>query len=69
LANFETPENPTYYKRFPVEVIELAECLPYNRGNIVKYVCRAGHKDDELLDLKKALWYLQREIERVERDS
>ena len=39
--------------------------LNFNRGNIVKYVARAGKKDDELQDLRKALDYLQREIEYV----
>jgi hypothetical protein len=37
--------------------------LNFNRGNIVKYICRAGKKDDEIKDLEKALDYLNREIE------
>ena len=36
--------------------------LNFNRGNILKYVTRAGKKDNELQDLRKALDYLQREI-------
>jgi len=40
--------------------------LNFNRGNILKYVVRAGKKDDELKDLKKALDYLQREIAYLE---
>lgn len=32
-------------------------------GNTVKYIARAGKKGDRVEDLKKALWYLQREIE------
>ena len=36
--------------------------LNFNRGNIIKYVARAGKKDNELQDLRKALDYLQREI-------
>ena len=36
--------------------------LNFNRGNILKYVARAGKKDNELQDLRKALDYLQREI-------
>ena len=40
--------------------------LNFNRGNIVKYICRAGKKDNELQDLKKALDYLQREIKYIE---
>ena len=37
--------------------------LNFNRGNIIKYVARAGKKENELQDLRKALDYLQREIE------
>ena len=40
--------------------------LNFNRGNILKYVARAGKKQDELQDLRKALDYLQREIEYLE---
>jgi hypothetical protein len=36
--------------------------LNFNRGNVLKYVIRAGRKDDELQDLNKALDYIQREI-------
>ena len=47
-----------------IDVIEFASMygLNFNRGNIVKYVVRAGKKDDEVKDLEKALDYLQREI-------
>ena len=40
--------------------------LNFNRGNIIKYVARAGKKKDELQDLRKALDYLQREIDYLE---
>jgi len=39
--------------------------LNFNRGNIIKYVARAGKKQDELGDLLKALDYLQREIKHI----
>ena len=56
-----------------VDVIEFASMygLNFNRGNIVKYVVRAGKKDDEVKDLEKALDYLQREIAivRARRDA
>lgn len=42
--------------------------LNFNRGNVLKYICRAGKKDNELTDLRKALDYLQREIEYLETD-
>ena len=40
--------------------------LNYPRGQVVKYVARARHKGTELLDLKKARWYLDQEISRLE---
>jgi len=56
-----------------VDVIEFASMygLNFNRGNIIKYVVRAGKKDDEVKDLEKALDYLQREIAivRARRDA
>lgn len=59
--------DPPHYRRFPVEVIEITEHLNFNRGNAVKYLARAGHKEgaDELTDLEKAKWYVEREINRV----
>ena len=50
------------------EVIDLAENLSFCAGNVVKYVCRAGRKDPgkHVEDLKKARWYIDREIARVE---
>lgn len=65
------PDNvnhPEHYTRFKgVEVIDITEQLNFNRGNVVKYVTRAGAKagSDEKEDLRKAEWYLRREIERV----
>ena len=58
-----------YYKNEQdYDVIDI--CTDYNlsftRGNILKYIVRAGKKDDELKDLYKALDYLQREIEHIE---
>jgi RNA polymerase-interacting CarD/CdnL/TRCF family regulator len=46
------------------DVIDIAKAydLNFNRGNVVKYLCRAGKKDSEIRDLEKALDYLQKEI-------
>lgn len=43
-----------------IEAFELGFCL----GNVVKYILRAGKKGNRLEDLKKASWYLEREIMR-----
>lgn len=40
--------------------------LNFNRGNVIKYLARAGKKDNELQDLRKALDYLEREIDHHE---
>lgn len=53
------------------EVIDITENLNFNRGNAIKYIARAGKKnaDTEIEDLKKARWYVEREIDRLERTS
>lgn len=63
--------NPDHYQRFDkFETIDITEQFNFNRGNVIKYVMRAGHKEgsDELVDLMKARWYLGREIDRINQD-
>ena len=50
-----------------IDVIEFATMydLNFNRGNVLKYIVRAGKKDDEVKDLEKAMDYLRRELETV----
>ena len=52
----------------PYEAIKVIEAwnLNFHLGNVLKYVARAGRKDDRLTDLKKARFYLDREIQRQE---
>jgi hypothetical protein len=38
--------------------------MGFNLGNAVKYVWRADLKSDAIEDLKKAVWYINREIDR-----
>ena len=59
--------HPDYYKRGGIEAIDAIEAwgLGFNLGNVVKYIARAGRKTkDGLQDLKKAEWYLNREIKK-----
>lgn len=58
--------SPAHYTHGPVEVIDVIEGfgLGYHLGNVVKYLLRCGHKGDAIEDLKKARWYLDREISR-----
>lgn len=60
--------HPSHYNTGKIEVIDAIEDwkLNFSRGNAVKYIARAGHKGDELEDLKKAAWYIDREIKRLE---
>ena len=56
---------PTYYKRGTIEVWDFIrdQQLNYHLGNAIKYICRAGYKDSKVDDLKKAIHYLQNELE------
>lgn len=62
-------DHPKHYTQHPsgVECIEIVEHMNFNRGNAIKYVWRAGDKGDEIEDLKKARWYIEREIARLSR--
>ena len=63
-------EHPSYYQG-KIEVIDFIEDkgLGFNLGNSIKYIARAGKKNPEKLleDLKKARWYLDREIKNMEK--
>lgn len=65
--------HPAHYTDGKIEVIEFIEDkgLNFHRGNAVKYISRAGKKDPakEIEDLKKAVWYLNREIGRLEKEK
>jgi hypothetical protein len=59
-------DHPPHYNANPsgVECIDVAEHMSFNVGNALKYLWRADHKGDAVEDLKKAAWYINREIER-----
>lgn len=67
-ARQETVDHPAHYNANPsgVECITVVEHMPFNVGNAVKYLWRAGEKPgvDAVEDLRKAAWYVAREIER-----
>ena len=68
----EKINHPAHYLAGKIEVIDFIEDqkFDFHIGNVVKYLARAGrkHKDSELEDLKKAAWYLQRKIVRLENE-
>jgi len=65
--------HPAHYNTGKIEVYDFIEDkeLNYCRGNVVKYIARAGikNKETEVEDLKKALWYLNKEIKRLEKNE
>lgn len=75
LKNMKTEHDPVnrpkHYTSHPsgVEVIDITEHMNFCLGNVVKYVLRAEHKGNTLEDLKKARWYLNREIDRREHEA
>jgi hypothetical protein len=57
--------HPKHYTGHPsgVECIQITEHMNFCLGNAMKYIWRAGEKGDAIEDLKKARWYLDREIQ------
>jgi hypothetical protein len=56
--------HPAHYKTGGIETIDFIEAkeLNYNMGNAVKYISRAEHKGNKRQDLEKAVWYINREL-------
>ena len=63
----EMVNHPIHYNMGKYEAIDIIEALEmnFNLGNAQKYLFRAGHKDDIIQDLEKAKWYIEREIQRL----
>jgi hypothetical protein len=59
--------HPEHYNSHPsgVECIEITEHMNFCLGNAVKYIWRASLKGNEVEDLRKARWYISREIARI----
>ena len=63
------PINPDHYRSGGMEAIDVIEAFfpdSFHLGNAFKYIARAGKKSDAIEDLQKSVWYIQREIERLE---
>ena len=65
MAKTTSDEGPQYYRRGNIQVWDFVrdQELNFHLGNVIKYVCRAGHKFDDIDDLEKAIHYLQNEVE------
>ena len=71
----EKPEdtNPPYYRRGGLELADVLEAWDLHKNahkhQAVQYIIRSAFKGDEIKDLKKAVWYLEREISRLQREN
>ena len=57
--------HPSHYKSHPsgVECIQITRYMNFNLGNALKYIWRCDLKKDAIEDLKKAIWYINAEID------
>ena len=67
IKNNDPVNHPKHYTSHPsgVECIVVTRHMNFNKGNAMKYLWRADEKGNEIEDLKKAIWYLNNEIERL----
>jgi hypothetical protein len=65
--NHDNVNHPKHYTEHPsgVECIEITEHMNFCVGNAIKYLWRAGLKGEQVEDLRKARWYIDREIARI----
>ena len=68
-VNHDPVNRPKHYTNHPsgIECIQITEHMGFNLGNAIKYIWRADLKHDAIEDLKKAVWYVQREITKREK--
>lgn len=66
LAGDDVVNHPKHYTSHPsgVECITVTEHMDFLTGNAMKYLWRAGNKGDKIQDLKKAIWYLERAVDK-----
>lgn len=78
IDNVNHPSHYTWLKdKCGIEVIDITRHMNFNLGNVLKYTLRAGHKSEQgmsnkqkkIEDLKKAIFYLNDEVERLEKDK
>jgi hypothetical protein len=63
---YDAVNHPKHYTSHPsgVECIQVTEHMSFCLGNAIKYLWRADEKHDAIEDLRKAKWYIEREIAR-----
>jgi hypothetical protein len=64
-AQPDNVDHPSHYNWLPngIEVIDITEHFNFRTGNALKYIMRADHKGKPVEDIRKAIWYLQRELD------
>jgi hypothetical protein len=64
-------ERPPHYTMHPsgIECIQITEHMGFNLGNALKYIWRCDLKQDAIEDLRKAMWYINRELEKRNENS
>lgn len=70
----DSVNHPSHYTQGSIEVIDFLEDQPATRCDpllwqVIKYICRSPFKANQVEDLKKARWYLDRRILRLEKDT
>ena len=68
---YDEIHKPKHYNSHPsgIQCIEVTEHMGFNLGNAIKYIWRADLKGSAIADLSKAMWYIQREIEKREKKT
>ena len=66
MSQHDPIERPSHYCFSRIEPIDVIEAwgLGFHLGNVVKYIARAGRKGSRMEDIRKAHWYLGRELQR-----
>jgi len=70
-SDVDVVNNPSHYTQHPsgVECIQITEHMNFNLGNALKYIWRADLKNDAIEDLKKAEFYIKRELKRLDKQG
>lgn len=73
LSSGDSVDHPPHYATSAgLEAIDVIEAFfddDFHLGNAFKYLARAGKKDNEIEDLRKAVWYILRRIEKLEEED
>jgi hypothetical protein len=71
MSEHDNVKRPKHYTSHPsgIECIQVTEHMDFCRGNAIKYIWRAGEKGNPIEDLQKARWYIEREIDLLEKQA